>query len=319
MNSSRTRAVEHAGIAAAAVLALVASKARGGAPPTELWMVRTCRIGSIATCPVEAGRFDYLQLDGRGVWTRSSREAFFDSEVTGRPTIVFAHGGFTDDAWATHLASGLSCVLSRCGGGRPVRVVLWRWPSERSLRRLRPALQVTVARADFEGRLLARWLRQFDRQSPPILVGYSAGCRVIAGSLSRYAAGDAAAGMPARFRAVLVAPAIDADSLRPGRASGKALDAVETLLVTRHQHDRVLRFYPRLYPGPAPHAMGLIGVACPGMLGPHGRRVESIDLTPCTVGRHDFLNYLSAPTVAARLAGLVFAKPSVHVKKRAAQ
>ena len=251
-------------------------------------------------------------MDGRGVWTRSAREAFFATEDPARPTVVFAHGGFTDDVWATHLAFGLSRVLSHCGGGRPVRVVLWRWPSERSLRRLGPALQVTLARADFEGLLLARWLRQFDRQSTPILVGYSAGCRVIAGSLSRYASGDAAVGAPARFRAVLVAPAIDADSLLPGRRSGHALDAVETLLVTLHQRDRVLRFYPRLYRGPAPQAMGRIGVACPEMMGPHRRRVEMIDLTGRTVGRHDFLNYLSAPPVAARLIGLVFAEPAIR-------
>ena len=305
MNGSLTYLLRRVGTVAGVVLALAVSPAEGRRTNTEFWMVRTRHVSATPAHRVEANHLDYRRLDCRGVWTRSSHEAFFDTGDPARPTVIFAHGGFTDDAWAVHLAFGLSRVLSRYGAGRPVRLVLWRWPSERSLRRIRPALQVTVARADFEGVVLGRWLRQFDHLAPPTLVGYSAGCRVIAGALSHYADAAATEDAPTRFRAVLVAAAADADILLPGRRGGSALDAVETLLVTRHRRDRALRLYPRLYRGPSPQALGFAGVACPWLLGPHRQRLEVMDLTGCIAGRHDFLNYLSASPLAARIAGLV--------------
>ncbi len=313
MNSSTIRILHRIGILAGVALALTVSSAQGQAATADVWMVRTYRIGATSTCPVKADQFDYFQLDARRAWTRSSREAFFETEDPERPTVVFAHGGFTDDSWATCLVLGLAQTLRSYGGGRPVRVVLWKWPAERSARRLRPALWVNMARADFEGLLLARWLRQFDPQTPPILIGYSAGCRIIGRGLSRFAADpgpDSTPATEARFRALLVAGALDADALLPSRHSSGALDAVETLVVTRHRADRALRFYPRLYPGPGPQAMGFVGPVVP-RLDPHGPRVELLDLTAWVAGRHDFLNYLGAPPLAARIADLVFAEHPV--------
>ena len=310
MSGSLNCRLRRAGTVAVAVLALAACRADGRETGTEFWIVRTSHIRTDPGEGVEANGFDYRRRDCRGIWTRSSHEAFFHPEAPPPPTVVFVHGGFTDEAWAMHLAFGFSRVLSRYGGGRPVRLVLWRWPAERSLCRLRPALQVTLARADIEGKRLAQWLSQFDHLPPPTLVGYSAGCRVVAGALSRYASGNE--GDPGRFRAVLVAAATDAHILLPGRYGGSPLDAVETLLVTRHRRDRVLRLYPRLERGPAPPAMGFAGVACPWLLGPHRQRLEVLDLTQCIRGRHDFLNYLSAPPLAARIADLVASTANHH-------
>ena len=294
---------------AGAVLAVSGPGVERCGAATDIWMVRTYRFGTAQTCPVGAGGFDYLRFDARGAWTWSSQAAFLATHDPYRPTVVFAHGGFTDDAWATHLTVGLARSLCGYSGGQPVRIVLWKWPSERSFRRLRPDLRAKAARADFEGLLLARWLRQFDPHAPVTLVGYSAGGRVIASGLNRYAAESAAFGQPpgsASFRAVLVAPALDADDLLPGRRAGMAIDAVETMLVTHHRRDRALRFYPHLYPRYRPRAMGFVGVACPWMLSQRGGQLQVMDLTTCIAGRHDFLNYLSAPPLAARLVDLVF-------------
>lgn len=102
-----------------------------------------------------------------------------------------------------------------------------------------------------------------------------------------------------------LSPVPDADILLPSRCGGSPLDAVATLLVTRHQRDRVLRLYPHLNRGPSPRAMGLAGVSRPWLLGPHHQRLEVMDLTRCIRGRHDFLNYLSAAPLAARIADRV--------------
>ncbi len=314
MNGSPIRILQRIGILAGAALAVAVFGVRAEGATTDVWMVRTYRVGATSTCPVKADQFDYFQLDARRAWTRSSRDAFFETEDPEQPTVVFAHGGFTDQSWATCLVLGLARTLRSHGGGRPVRVVVWKWPAERSSRRLRPALWVNMARADFEGLLLARWLRQFDPQTPPILVGYSAGCRIVGRGLSRVAedpAPDETTDAASGFRAVLVAGAMDADALLPTRHSDGALDAVETMVVTRHRGDRALRFYPRLYPGPGPQAMGFVGPLAPRRRDAHGGRLELLDLTAWVAGRHDFLNYLGAPPLAARIADLVFAEHPV--------
>lgn len=104
---------------------------------------------------------------------------------------------------------------------------------------------------------------------------------------------------------MLVAAATDTDILLPSRSGASPLDAVDTLLVTRHQRDRVLRLYPHLNCGPSPRAMGFAGVSRPWLLGPHQQRLEVMDLTRFIHGRHDFLHYLSASSLAARIADLV--------------
>ncbi len=303
MNGLLNYLLRRVGAVAVAVLAFSASWADGRETGAEFWVVRACHLGTLPADRVETNRFDYRRLDSRGVWTRSSHEAFFHTEGPPPPTVVLVHGGFTDDAWAVHLAFGLSRVLSRYGAGRRVRLVVWRWPAERSLCRLRPALRATLARADTEGERLARWLAQFEQLEPPTLMGYSAGCRVIAGALRRYASG--AESITGRFRAVLVAAATDTDILLPSRSGGSPLDAVETLLVTRHQRDRVLRLYPLVDCGPSPRAMGFAGVSRPWLPDPHHQRLEVMDLTRYIRGRHDFLHYLSAAPLAARIANLV--------------
>lgn len=302
MTSSPTRIVRGVGMVAGAILALAVLPAEAQGNNFEFWMVRPCRAGTASARHGEAHPFDYLRLDGRRVWRHASREAFFDAADLALPTVLFAHGGFTDEAHATRLVLGLSRALSRFHAGRRVRLVLWRWPSERSLCRIRPALQMTVARADFQGILLARWLRQFDGLPPPTLVGYSAGCRVIAEGLGHYASSAAAEKPPSRFHAVLVAAACDADILLRRRT---ALEAAESLLVTLHRGDRVLRLYPHLYRGPSPQALGYAGVARPQLLGPRRHRLEMLDLTRSITGRHDLLHYLSASPLTARLARLV--------------
>jgi hypothetical protein len=302
MNGSLHFLLRCVGGVAVAALSLACLQADGQETSTEFWIVRSCQ-GTSSTGGVQANRFDYRRRDSRGVWTHCSHDAFFHTEGPPPPTVVLVHGGFTDEAWAVHLALGLSHELSRYRAGRRMRLVVWRWPAERTLCRLRPALRVTLARADGEGERLAEWLAQFDQLEPPTFVGYSAGCRVIAGALRCYASGSNS--IPGRFRAVLVAAATDTDILLPGRSGASPLDAVETMLVTRHQRDRVLRLYPHVNRGPSPRALGVAGASRPGLPGSHHQRLEVMDLTRYIRGRHDFLHYVSAAPLSARIAKLV--------------
>jgi len=277
----------------------------------DLWMVRTSGAATPCPCLPESSPPEYLRLTARGVWTESSCEAFFATEDPQTPTVVFAPGAFTDESLAIHLTKELACVLRCRSGGQPARVVLWKWPSERFLRRIRPSLQLSVRLADFEGHLFARWLRQFDPQAPPLLIGWSAGCRVIVGALAHFAKESATTAEPAaRFPVVLAGAAIDAGALRAGRHRHRALDAVREMLVVHHRRDLVLRLYPRIVRGPRPVPIGLVGITCPHLLGEYGNRVDTMDLTGCITGRHYFAHYLHASPLAIRLARLVFARKS---------
>ena len=294
-------------IAVTVALAATGAGAEGLDAAGELWMVRTHRVATGWRGPLKAAPLNYYRLDATGCWQRSAAEEFFAAPLP-RPTVIHAHGGHTDDAWASRQGAALLQTLQRWRGEQPVRVVLWKWPSERGSQRLRTDLQINAARADYEGQVLAAWLRQFPNHAEVVLVGYSFGGRVITECLNRLGTEltrETKAPPLPQLRALLVAAAVDSDVLLPGRRGSKALVAAETLLVTRHQGDRVLRWYRHLEPGPSPHALGFAGPACPWLLGEARTRLEVLDLTGCIPGRHDFVHYLSATPLAARLAALV--------------
>lgn len=294
---------------AGAVLVQAGIVAQAETPSVDLWMVRTHEIPIGGDPSEEIDRLNYFRFDAGGTWTASSRQAFFTTREPQAPTVVFAHGALTDDALAGHLALQLACVLRSRKEDRPVRVVLWKWPSQGGRRRPRRALKASLARADFDGKLLGRWLQEFDLAAPRVLVGWSAGCRVAVCALKHLAAAGSDGGNPAdrhRFRVMLAGAALDADALRLDDRRNRALDVVQRMIVVHHRRDPVLRFYPPLIPGPRPVPIGLVGITCPRRLGEARDRVETLDLTCCIRGRHYFGHYLDAPSLAASLDGLVF-------------
>ena len=106
------------------------------------------------------------------------------------------------------------------------------------------------------------------------------------------------------IRAALVAAAIDSGSFLPGHQNGQALSQVERILVTRNSRDHVLRWYPMLYRGSRPRAMGFAGPACSSRLGPDGDRLEVLPVS-CSVGRqHYWKSYLRSCTLRAELSEL---------------
>ena len=99
------------------------------------------------------------------------------------------------------------------------------------------------------------------------------------------------------IRAVLVAAAMDCDWLLPGHRNGLALSQVDQMLITQNCCDRVLKWYPRMYRGRGPEAVGRVGPAWGGEID----KIELIDVT-CSVGReHNWFNYLQAPGLRSRL------------------
>jgi hypothetical protein len=154
-------------------------------------------------------------------------------------------------------------------------------------------------------------LRRMDPNVPVSLVGYSFGARTIAGALDLLAGGTfagrtlpdgAAPAKRAPVRAVLWAAAMGAGWLSPGYAAGDALSVADRILVTRNLCDPVLKFYPLMYRGRGPQAMGYVGPACISRLGAEAEKVAILPVE-CSVGRnHDVKCYLRAGPVRAQLA-----------------
>ncbi len=229
------------------------------------------------------------------------------------PTTVFIHGYGTNADWAVRHGNELYGLMKQQACGRPFRLVVWSWPADH-VGRYRPDVQDKICRSDVEAYYLARVLAHLPKGTPLSLEGYSLGCRTASGALELWAGGPVAgrslaaevlAGWnntgPRPIRVILMAPAMDADSLEPCCPRGLAPLAVERFLVVVNGCDRALKLYSRIYGRHGPEALGHVGPA-----GSAGGKLEVVDVC-CEVGKkHDFDLYQSSSAVYQRLAWYTF-------------
>lgn len=276
--------------------ALAAARPQRG----ELWLVSTRGTG-------DGSEPQFFVRDGNR-WASSDRAAFLATDDPGTPTTFFVHGNRADSEDAVAMGMEVFHRLRREAGDRPLRMVIWSWPSQRVSGGNRYDVQVKARRTQRESYELARFVDRIDPRVPVRMVGYSFGARIIAGSLELlagrpYAGRRLALSHPERrpLRAVMVAAAVDEGWSPPRAATGGPL--VERLLVTRNERDRVLRLYPLLYRRGGPEALGTVGR-------PQGRlvagRVETWNVASSVGRAHDWQSYSSAPGFADVLARYIF-------------
>jgi len=313
----------------ALAMLLAAPPALAGDTAGQVWIISTRAAPRWGTPSPSTESITYWRLQETHRWQPASEKAFLASDDPAVPTVIFVHGnredwdGAIEDAWLVYrqLAAadgdcpdfraatrsvgpkmGLSpSPDTRIGtvpadAGRPFRLVIWSWPTERVLKRHRPDLQLKAAYSDIEAYYLAQRLRRLNPQTPVTLIGYSFGTRVITGALHLLAGGQVAGRRLAQhtalkrkpMRAVLVAGAEDAHWLLPGQRAGLALSQVDRMLITVNRCDPVLRWYPLLYRRGGPPALGHTGPA--GCL--PAKKVELLDVS-CSVGRfHEWERYV---------------------------
>jgi len=188
----------------------------------------------------------------------------------------------------------------------PLRFVIWSWPADRIRGPLRD-VRTKAARTPLASYCLAWQLAQFDPQAPVGLMGFSFGARVITGSLHLLAGGrlgrlalpptEPQARPP--VRAVLMTAALDANWLVPGHRHGRALTAVDRLLLVNNSCDRAMKWYPLLDRCRRPTPLGRWGLCCPWRLGPAAARIHQVDAS-CQLGpSHDFRSYLQDSNLMA--------------------
>lgn len=282
----------------------------------QLWLVSTR--GAPHHDDLEAGvrQISYWRLDPSQAsqWLKSDVGAFRDSNDPAVPTTLFVHGNQIGADVAVEEGWALYRRMQRQAAGRPFRLVIWSWPSDRIQRRFRLDVRIKASLSDVEGFYLARSLAELKPGTRLGLVGYSLGARTIAAAV-QLLSGEQVAGRrlspealaawssesPRPIRVMLLAAAMDADWLMPGHRRGLALPMIERALVTLNGNDRAMRFYSRLYGPRGPEALGHVGPV-------HSDRnkVETVDVSRSVGRHHNWYLYEAAPAVVQRLAWYTF-------------
>lgn len=287
-------------------LALGAATQPAWSGEADVWLVSTRSAPTRGALCSGEERIGYWRLGADGCWETRDAEAFHAAADPSVPMTFFVHGNQTTANEAVREAWPLGRCLQREADGRPYRLVIWSWPSDRIRGRVRHDVRVKAARSDAQAYYLAQTLRRLPRDVPVNLVGYSFGSRIITGAL-HLAAGGRLAGrqlpgatidrMP--VRAVLVAAALDSDWLLPGRRNGLALSQVERMLITVNHRDRVLRWYPAMRRGRGPWAMGEVGPR----VGRGAEKIERLNVTQAVGRRHDWCRYIASGCLRAAIGG----------------
>ncbi len=309
-------------VGAAALLAAIGQGPPGPATlraEEEVWLVSTREI-PCCTPPAEARpRFWRLAADRQ--WTASEPAAFFAADDPAVPTVFFVHGNRSDADDAIEEGWDVYQCLREQAGGRPLRFVVWSWPSDRIPGRIRPDVRIKAARSDVEAGYLAEALGAVPSRVPISLVGYSFGARTICGALALLSGGGASQGAGgqqegaprAPIRAVLVAAAVDDTALAPTGPGGGALEHVDRVLVTCNPADDALRWYRHMERWRGPAALGFRGPACVTEPDPDHPRLELVNLRGEVGRNHTWDGYISAPAVRSRLAWYAFLEPAADV------
>jgi hypothetical protein len=291
-----------------------ASAQQSGGCSAEVWLINTRCAPTCAPVQPDDPRISYWTLGEGDQWLPNDRAAFLASSRAEMPTIFFVHGNWVDPQEAVDHGWQVRHHLNRQGDGRPFRLVIWSWPSQRTDRRPLEDIRIKAAWSDVQSYYLAGLVGQIPQEVPVALVGYSFGSRAITGSLQMLAGGQVAGmSLPQpspsprpRLRAVLLGAAMDSDWLLPDHRNGEALPQVEQMLITCNTADAVLKRYHWLYRGCYAQALGYAGPACPAQLGPQQEKLEVVGVS-CWVGKtHDFTLYINAAPVCSRLGWYCF-------------
>src|SRR5271157_744347 len=127
------------------------------APVTQVWLINTRGAPGCGDLESDLLKITYWRLDescGCGKWQASDAATFHASAAPGLPTTILIHGNGTDDDWAVRHGNELYGLMKQRACGCPFRLIVWSWPADRVVRRVRPDMQIKVCRSDVEAEYL---------------------------------------------------------------------------------------------------------------------------------------------------------------------
>lgn len=279
-------------------------------PQDEVWAISTRWLG----CPSGKSepRWTVWKYDAQTPrWNNASSADFYGADSADVTTAIYLHGNQMESGLA--LQDGLNVYFELAGkldDERPVRFVIWSWPSAKIRGPLRD-VRSKADRTDVDAYYLARFLADMQSDVQVGLLGFSYGARIIAGGLHLLDGGELAGqtvptSQRPEMRVAFWAAAEHDDWLLPGRYHGRAIDVADRWLITRNCRDPVLTHYRFVEKCDKPAALGYSGLVGRNLLTANqNARIEELDVTPLLGGTHDLEPYLYAPAILNRTRNYV--------------
>ena len=279
-------------------------------PQDQIWCISTRHLGPCGE--VGSGTIPELMysrfVQNRG-WISSNAAEFFANDDPNRVTVAHVHGNRMTPEWTSDHGFKIYCMLSKHSCSRPIRYVIWSWPSDPipcELRVVKDA-RIKATRTAMQSNYLGWWLSQLHPSQQVSLIGYSYGSRTILGALHMLAGGslDQRTLPPGRYGAtvtpkiVLWATANQADWIVPGCRYGCATQKLSEALITFNCADPVLKRYQRGLLESTGPALGFVGVVCANQI-PNAERIGVMNVQADVGRRHEFQRYVHSCRVAAQ-------------------
>ncbi len=282
----------------------------------QIWLVSTRHLSNPSRNTMEFPNFSLQRYEARSTWQDSSLDDFIESEDPNAVTIFWVHGNQVDSVSAKQ--RGMTVYRNLAASSqqdRPVRMVIWSWPSSQIRRHLKD-VRVKAQRTNLQALYLAQFLVRLSEESQVSLTGFSLGGRVVTGALHLVAGGTLSgrqlspgAAKPGNFRVVLYAPAIHNDWLLPGKPHQLAMSMVDGAMLMNNDCDPILKRYRFITKCGNPKALGYAGLAGIHKLGEIKERVQQWNVCRLVGKTHDLLSYLSNGSIMNRTRRYVFWDP----------
>lgn len=289
-----------------------------------------CRCGQYwrvtGFCAPICGRYDptklkYYFYDRCRGWTPSTFEAFLAADDPAITTCFFLPGfepnfRYSPAEYVEHATRGGWLIYNRVAPvDRPFRMVLWAWPADRDQgERMLPNMRLKLTQAEQYGWYLAWLVDQMNAQVPVGFVSDSLGASCLSGALHLLGGGAICGTTLARIHpdrlppsAAMMASTMDCRWMAVNGRHGRALSAVERIVITVNPADRLLKLYDRVDIGGG-QALGETGIA--GPLGPYADRVRYMRVEPYIGSKHWWTAYLKSPPIVAAFRPYAFPLPA---------
>jgi hypothetical protein len=267
----------------------------------QVWVVSTRHLG----CP--GGYLPTYQVwrYEAGYWQPRSSEEFYAADSPDVVTAFYIHGNRISHSQA--FQDGLDVYFQLVGryGDRPVRFVVWSWPSDQIKGPLND-VRAKAARSDVDAYYLAHFLTGMNPAVPVGITGYSFGARITTGALHALGGGaimgqTVPSGARPQVRVALWAAAVHNHWLVPGNYHGNALPMADAWFNTLNYCDPVLERYRMLEKCSDPEALGYAGLAGRNLISPDlNDRFEERNVSHLVGRTHDMQPYLYSSYIQQR-------------------
>lgn len=232
----------------------------------RLWLISTRRLPySACAADLESPCLDVRRIDCGHV-AESDLDQFQHHRDPTRPLVVYVHGNRMPACDLMPRAMLVYRNARSCRSPQGVDWLIWSWPSDKQGAAVGDA-RIKRERTDAQALYLAWTLKPFvDQSTPIVMIGFSFGARVIAGSLHALA-GGAIAGrclpdtpmVGANVSVGFIAPALDACSMSSRGLYNQSTKNIGQMTLLYNDRDIVLKRFWRLTRVRRAEALGYSG------------------------------------------------------------